>query len=256
MIKAAFFDLDGTLLSHRTKGVPQSTLLALEKLRSAGVLCVLATGRQIQEIGKLPVSDLRFDSCITLNGQLILDDCGQVVYDVPITGKAREYLLKLFSEHTIPILMVQKENAYLNFVDSRVEFVQRAISSAIPPLGEYREGEIYQACAYLGPGDEAVLAPIQGECVMTRWAVGGLDIIAKGGGKVSGIRRYLQETGIRPEETIAFGDGENDIGMLSFAGIGVAMGNAEPEVKAAADYVTADIDDDGIYKALQHLQLL
>lgn len=256
MIKAAFFDLDGTLLSHRTKRVPQSAQLALQKLRSAGILCILATGRQIQEMEKLPISQLCFDSCITLNGQLILDAQKRVVYDAPITGEVRKYLLKLFAEHTIPILMVQKENAYLNFVDSRVELVQGAISSPIPPLGEYREGEIYQACAYLGEGDEEVLRPIAGECVMTRWTVGGLDIIAKGGGKVTGIRRYLQETGILPEETIAFGDGENDIGMLSFAGIGVAMGNAEPEVKAAADYVTADIDDDGIYKALQHLKLI
>ena len=59
-----------------------------------------------------------------------------------------------------------------------------------------------------------------------------------------------------PEEIIAFGDGENDIGMLQLAGIGVAMGNAEEVVKQNADYITADIDDDGIEKALRHFGLI
>ena len=55
---------------------------------------------------------------------------------------------------------------------------------------------------------------------------------------------------------MAFGDGENDVDMLRRAGVGVAMGNAEAAVKAAADYVTADVDQDGIYRALEHYGLL
>ena len=84
----------------------------------------------------------------------------------------------------------------------------------------------------------------------------GKDIIAGGGGKMAGIKRYLDIIGIKPEETIAFGDAENDLDMIRFAGIGVAMGNAEESVKAVADYVTADIDDDGIEKALKHYNLI
>ena len=57
MIKVAFFDVDGTLLSHKTKSVPQSTRRAIEKLKSAGIRCVVATGRQISEMEKLPVAD-------------------------------------------------------------------------------------------------------------------------------------------------------------------------------------------------------
>ena len=68
--------------------------------------------------------------------------------------------------------------------------------------------------------------------------------------------RYLEETGILPEEIIAFGDAENDLEMVRFAGIGVAMGNGVEAVKAAANFVTADIDDDGIEKALRHYRLI
>ena len=59
--------------------------------------------------------------------------------------------------------------------------------------------------------------------------------------------------GLKVSETIAFGDGGNDISILRQAGLGVAMGNAKDNVKAAADYVTASVDDDGISKALAHL---
>lgn len=256
MIKAAFFDVDGTLLSHKTRQVPPSARAAVEKLRASGVKCIVATGRQIREMRKLPVGDIPFDGYITLNGQLLLDEKGNVLHGTPLTGKAKEYLLRLYKEKTIPALLVEVEDVYLNFVDDRVRLVQAAISSAIPPLGEYSGRELYQVCAYLSPGEEEILAPIADDCVMTRWNLGGMDIIAKGGGKVAGIQRYLEANGISPEETIAFGDGENDMDMLRFAGIGVAMGNAWENVKACADYVTADIDDDGIEKALKHFGLL
>ena len=62
--------------------------------------------------------------------------------------------------------------------------------------------------------------------------------------------------GLESSEIMAFGDGDNDIDMLKFAGIGVAMGNAGDAVKAAADYVTASVDDDGIEKALEHFGLI
>ena len=70
MIKAAFFDVDGTLLSHKTKSVPQSAREAVAKLRAQGIKCVVATGRQIRQMRHLPVADIPFDGYITLNGQI------------------------------------------------------------------------------------------------------------------------------------------------------------------------------------------
>ncbi|MBQ8835122.1 MAG: Cof-type HAD-IIB family hydrolase [Oscillospiraceae bacterium] len=256
MIKAAFFDVDGTLLSHKTKSVSQSAREAVAVLRAAGVKCIVATGRQMQEMQKLPVANMEFDGYITLNGQLILDGEKNILSGTPLTGRAKEFLLRAFAEKRFPALLVEEEDVYLNFEDERVRALQAAISSPIPPLGEYSGREIYQVCAYLNPEDEHLVEEIAGACVMTRWAFGGMDIIAEGGGKITGIKRYLEENGIAPEETIAFGDGENDIEMLRFAGIGVAMGNAWDNVKAAADYVTADIDQDGVAEALRHFGLI
>jgi hypothetical protein len=79
-----------------------------------------------------------------------------------------------------------------------------------------------------------------------------VDIISQSGGKVEGIKQVLSIYGIRQEEIMAFGDGENDMDMLQFAGTGIAMGNAEEGVKACADYVTGDIDAGGVADALRY----
>ena len=82
------------------------------------------------------------------------------------------------------------------------------------------------------------------------------DLLLWGVDEQTGLARLVREIGIRPEEIIAFGDNLNDLELLRFAGIGVAMGNRDEALKAAADYVTQEVDRDGIYLALQHFHLL
>ena len=77
-IKAAFFDIDGTLLSHKLKDVPQSARNAVAALRSRGVKCLVASGRHIIEMDRLPLRDMTFDGYITLNGQLCVDNEGDL----------------------------------------------------------------------------------------------------------------------------------------------------------------------------------
>ena len=82
------------------------------------------------------------------------------------------------------------------------------------------------------------------------------DIIPKEGGKEVGIAAAADYYGITREEVIVFGDGDNDCSMLRWAGTGVAMGNATPAAKAAAGYITAPVDQDGILIALRHFGVL
>ena len=93
-------------------------------------------------------------------------------------------------------------------------------------------------------------------CIANRWHRGAYDIVPATGGKVAGIKAYLDRFGIAPEETMAFGDGENDADMLRFAHVGVAMGNADPAAIEAADYVCGDIDEDGLARALERFGLI
>lgn len=256
MIKVAFFDIDGTLLSHNTRVVPQSTRKALKKLKEKGIKCVIATGRHICQLEHLDIRDLDFDGYLTLNGQICLDEKKQILYGVPIQGQPKEEIIRMFREKEQPALLVEDDCLYVNFVNDRVKYVQDCISSPVAEIREYTGREIYMGVLYIGAEDAHLLQGLKDELAITRWNPYAVDMIAKGGGKDQSIRRYLEEWGLTRQECIAFGDGENDIGMLQFAGIGVAMGNAEDCVKAVADYVTTDVDEDGILNALKHFGIL
>lgn len=93
-------------------------------------------------------------------------------------------------------------------------------------------------------------------CESTRWSPLFTDVVPKGSNKSIGIDKLLESYGITIQETMAFGDGGNDVEMLKHAGTGVAMGNAADEVKQIADYVTDGVDDDGIYNALKHFGVI
>ena len=114
----------------------------------------------------------------------------------------------------------------------------------------------YQLNAYMPPEMDAPFAAAVPGFKAVRWNDVFADVIPADGGKTEGMARMLARFGLTRDECIAFGDGGNDIEMLKAAGIGVAMGNAAPAVQAAADYVTAGVDEDGIWKAAQHFCLL
>ena len=255
-IKAIFFDVDGTLLSHRLNDVPESTRRALRQLRSRGILTVVATGRHMMEYSKLPVSSIPFDGYLMLNGSLLLDEHQKAYAGTSIDEGEMKVLERIFKAKKIPFVLIGENDRYINYVDDTVVQTQASTKGTVPEVGSYSGQKVYQILAFVADHQKKLLDRFLDECSVTSWHETGIDIIPKGSGKSSGIQQFLDLHGIRPEETMAFGDGENDIEMLTFVGIGVAMGNAGDAVKAAADYVTDDVDDDGIEKALRHFGLI
>ena len=256
MIKAAFFDIDGTLMAHSLGCVPEDTRRALEELKKRGVRVFTCTGRHILELDELGLTSLGFDGHVLLNGQLCLDGARRILLETPVPREDIERILPVFEERRIPIAFVEKDRIYINFIDDRVRAAQKAISSELPETDCWAGGAVYLVNIFAE--DETVLRALERmpRCRMTRWNPYGVDIIAEGGSKAKGMERLLAHFGAAREETIAFGDGENDMEMLGYAGIGVAMGNAEEKVKACADYVTEAVDRGGILSALRHFDIL
>ena len=133
---------------------------------------------------------------------------------------------------------------------------QANTKGTIPDIGEYKGEKIYQCLAFVKDRERLMLENMLDECIITSWNETGIDIISKHGGKAKGLEKFIEKYGLLRGETMAFGDGENDIDMIRYAGIGVAMGNAIKNLKSAADYITTDIDDDGIANALKHFGLI
>ena len=149
---------------------------------------------------------------------------------------------------------------YINFNNEVVEKVQKAISTPLPELGDIHRGythPIYQVIPY-DTNDERLkeIKELMPHCKETQWNPQAVDIIPATGGKQNGIHEVLKYYSIDQSETMSFGDGKNDIDMFEYTKISVAMGNAEDDVKKAADYVTDDIDEDGLYNALKHFEII
>ena len=257
MIKAVFFDVDGTLVSHKSKSVPASAKKAVEQLREKGIKVFLATGRHIQELKKAPTYGMEFDGYILLNGQLGLDEKQKIIFSNAFEKEDVDALLKIFHGTEYPFVLVNKDGHYMNFVNEMVEIGLESVSTPIPPIREYEGEELYQATVFITPKEDATFSKMLPKgCKLARWGAHGADIIAANGGKAVGMQFFSQLFNICPEEMMAFGDAQNDMDMLQYAGIGIAMGNAEEELKQVADDITSAVDEDGVWKALEKYGLL
>ena len=257
MIKAVFFDVDGTLVSHKSKSVPQSAIKAIERLHEKGIKVFLSTGRHIHELKDMPTNGIEFDGYIILNGQIGLDEKQNMIFSHSFKKEDVDGLLGIFHKKEYPFALVNKEGHYMNYVNEYVEVAMAGVSTPVPPIRDYEGEDLYQATVFIPTEEEEIFASkLPKGCKMARWGSHGVDIIATEGGKAVGMKFFGELLGILPEEMMAFGDAQNDLDMIEYAGIGVAMGNAEDELKQIADYVTADVEGDGVLKALQKFNVL
>ncbi len=256
-IKAIFFDIDGTLISFNTHSMPVSTQRALHTLREKGIRLFVATGRAPI---MMPFLDkyFQFDAYLTLNGQYCYTSEGVIRKQTIDSGDIRK-LKALIRKHHFPCLFVHEKGGSLNFIDERVRELYRMINYPLPEpqdLEDFPEDQVLQFVVFT-PGEvvERIRQALP-RVKLTRFMQTCFDAIPVGGGKDMGIQAVMDYTHIKQSETMAFGDGHNDIAMLQFARIGVAMGSSDDEVKEAADYVTGSADEDGIAKALHHFGVL
>ncbi|WP_101773306.1 Cof-type HAD-IIB family hydrolase [Peptostreptococcus faecalis] len=261
MIKAIFFDIDGTLVSFNSHTVPQSTKNALSKLRENGVKLFLATGRSPMWLPAIKdLVEFEFDGYVMVNGQYcIVGD--EVIHKMRIDENDIEKVIPYMEDQKISCEFVEYDHMYINFVNKRVEELRALLGSTAPTskpedLRRVKENDTYQLCAYIKDEEEEEFFKHLPNCRAVRWNPLFADIIPFNGGKSVGIKKVLEHINIDQEESMAFGDGGNDIEMLEFAKIGVAMGNAGDDVKESADFVTLDVDNHGIEHALKKYNIL
>ena len=256
MIKAIFFDIDGTLVSHTKRDIPEGVLTALDELRAKGILLFIASGRHISEFPALPLHDYPFDGYVTETGQICYNGAFETIYEQPFTDEDTESLVRMFNEREIPIVLLNDRSLYINFVNEYVVRTQNAINTPIPPIESYHGEKLYGATVF---GESATIDRVEERLTAsraTRWNRFAADIVLGEAGKANGIRKMLDHYGISRDEIMAFGDADNDLDMISFAGIGVVMGNGTERMKEIADYVTASVDEGGVVKALRHFGLI
>ena len=260
-IKAAFFDIDGTLVSFSSHSVPQSTVLAIDKLKQAGVKCFISSGRHISNIDN--IAPLSFDGFVTINGGMTIFD-GKVIDKNPINKDDVARMLQrlypetsLLSEQPLAVSFVLEDHLVMNINNDKTNTIFSQLKfktwPQIDDLRKYADQDIFQMISFFGSDDEPRIMDSLPHCQSARWSPIFTDVVPKGQSKVRGIEQICRQMAIKPENIMAFGDGGNDVEMLRFAHIGVAMGNASQSVKDNADWVCPSVDDDGILWAVNKL---
>jgi len=256
-IKAIFFDIDGTLVSFDTHRIPASTLHALERLRRRGIKLFIATGRPKSIIDNL--GDFRFDGYVTLNGGVCTVG-DETIFSRALPQEDTEALIgRSRGGELFPCIYVLDDAMALTGGNAVVDNVMRMLDLKMPrkvAADSLHGKRVYQVLAFFSPEEEADVMRLMPGSVTTRWNDAFTDIIPAGSAKSVGMEKILDRFGIARKECMAFGDGGNDIEMLRYAGCGIAMGGAAPEVQTAADYVTDNVDNDGIVKALKRFGVL
>lgn len=260
MIKAVFFDVDGTLVSFKTHQVPQSTLEAIKELQAKGIKVFVATGRHPSILSEgNNVHEIDFDGFVTLNGQYCFTKDREIIYENNICKEDIVFLLEFMKENKFPCAFVEDKDTYINYIDDVVENLLKSVNVPLPPVENIERainGKVFQLNPYVNVEFQEKLMKVLPNCEATRWSPAFIDVIPAGGGKHVAIEKIMEYYGYKKDEIMAFGDGGNDKTMLMTAGIGVAMGNANEDVKEIANYVTISVDENGVLNALKYFNII
>ncbi len=255
-IKAVFFDIDGTLVSFKNHKMPASTKEALWQLHNNGIKIFIATGRF--KDGLEVLGDIPFDGYITLNGQYCYTN-KEVVYENFIEKEDLASLLEVLDEQPFPCGFTMKTGKIYNYKDKRVAEIHSITHNDDQPTGDLSrvlDEKVYQLMCFVSKQEEEKLLEKMPHCTSARWHPLFTDVTPLGGTKQLGIDKFLSYYNIDRQETMAFGDGGNDLQMLNHVAHGIAMGNGEERLKQIAEYVCDDVDHDGIVETLRHYELI
>lgn len=246
-IKIIFFDIDGTLIDMTKKAISDKTVETLLRLKERGVKICIATGRAPDSVPKFDGVD--FDAFLTFNGSYCFNS-SDVILSTPIPKVDVEKMIENATRINRPVSIAGKDRVVANGTDKDLSDYFGFAKQETPVSDDFDEvlkGEIYQMMMG-GRKDEYddILKDVENARI-TAWWDRAVDIIPANGGKGKGIEAILEYYGIDRSESMAFGDGGNDIEMLQTVGTGVAMGNALDHVKEVADEICGTSADDGIY---------
>ena len=250
-------DLDGTLV-RSDQTVSARTREVLARVETAGALFVMVTGRPPRWMSQVAQDTGPRGLAVCANGALVYDlHTERVVQDFRIDGGTALQLVESLRAE-VPGIAFAVEKGLDGF----------GRESAYVPRWDNGEVLVAPVESLVEPGVVKLLARVEGTPsddlhARAREVVGALaecthssddglvEISAAGVSKASGLAVLAQEWGVEAADVIAFGDMPNDLPMLAWSGRSVGMGNAHPDVLAAADEVTTTNDDDGVAKVLE-----
>ena len=265
MKKLIALDLDGTLLDDR-KEITERTRKSLIRAQQSGNTVILASGRPTPGLytqAETLELDKHHGLLLYYNGGKVTDyTTGEVIYENSIANPLAKEFLRHLEQFDVNPIVEDGENIYTNNPDG----FKNDFESAQNHLGIVKVDNICDYVDYnpvkiliaapqeiLDPQIEKITAPFEGRLSFVKSAPFYLEATPLGVNKAGSLQIVCDRLGFSREQLVSFGDAENDLSMIEFAGMGVAMANACEKLKSVANMVTLSNNDDGIAHALRQL---
>lgn len=246
--KTIFFDFDGTIYDIYNDVIPESAVNALKRLRANGHTLFLATSKGINYVPKVH-DDFVFENYICLNGSYIEID-GKCIYSNTLdVSKTSDFLL-FCEDNQIEVVAVNKNEAFTisNSISNLIHFYSYFKMKPPSHKSKFNINDIVQFNIAITKEKEYILEQFIGLKFLRMNKFGG-TVICKTNGKDHAIKYLLSNSIIEQTNTIAFGDGDNDIDMFRVCDFGIALGNASDSLKRVSNYITDHVSDNGLYNA-------
>lgn len=249
--KLLALDMDGTILTSSHQ-LTERVRLALSQVANLGIPVILVSARS-------PSSMLRYagqiglrEMMVALNGVLVVGQEREILHFTTLPSDDVQTILSLCERYDYTPNLFIGFDWYTERMNAKIER-QISVVGFTPILGNFSNGTIRDVQKILVMGEAATapafFADLERECGQIQASFSGptyIEIAPAGISKASGLSYVCHRLNIPPAAVVAVGDNFNDIEMIQFAGLGVAMGNAPDEVKAIADLVIGSHDKDGV----------
>lgn len=265
--KLLVLDLDGTLTNSK-KEITRHTKETLIKAQEAGLKVVLASGRPTYGVAPL-ANELELQKyegyILPYNGGEIIDwKTRELMYEKQLDSDLLPYLYRCAKENDFAIVTYENEYVLTEKPDDEYVLKEALLNvMKIKKVDNFLEAVKHPITKCLIVGEPSRLALLEKEMyekLKDRMGVFRsepyfLELVPKGIDKAQSLSVLLEEIGMTKNEMIAIGDGFNDLSMIQYAGLGIAMENAQDVVKQAADFITLSNEEDGVAYAVEKFYL-
>ena len=257
--KLLFFDIDGTLLDEKTGKIPESAVLAVKKARENGHLAFINSGRTASFLGG-ETDKIEFDGKLCGCGTY-MEYKGKVLEHRTLAKEQQCKILELLRSCRIDAIV---EGRYKNYFDIEEKIVVdefRQFAKSYPfPCGTWEDEDIQFDKFFMYVNESSDFQTLH-EALKEDFDFidrehGFYEVLPKGCSKANSIRYIAEYLGVSMEDTISFGDSNNDLPMFECTNVSVAMGNGSKGVLEKATFVTKAVEEDGILYAMEQLELI
>ena len=270
-MKVIFLDIDGTLVDYQAN-IPESAVRAVQQARLKGNKVYLTTGRSKAEVYS-ELWDIGVDGMIGGNGMYI-EDNGEVILDLAMKKEDVISAVQWMDKNDIGYYLESKNGLFgSDNLKSKLTFIlgednkenRKTFEQLFPEMifGEemYRD-DVAKISFCLNPDKLAeAKTKFSDKMQVSSWSATGKkqefgEFAVLGANKLNAVNILLKHLGVDINNTFAFGDAGSDVKMVQHCKVGVAMGNATDELKEVADYVTSDVNEDGLWNAFKEYGLV